>query len=70
VDQYHRFLLIGTLAIGLVGGGIFLIIEHWVTWGYLEFELLGHETYGLAMIIGGALLFLYDWMRIRPKGSG
>jgi hypothetical protein len=69
VDQYHRFLLIGALAIGLVGGGLFLIIEHWVTWGYLEFELLGHETYGLVMVLAGMLIFVLDWRKVRPMGS-
>lgn len=67
VDRYHGFLLLGALAFGLVGSGIFLIVEHWLTWGYLEFELLGHETYGLIMILAGAVVFIIDW---RKLGAG
>ena len=69
LDQYYRFLLLGALAVGLVGAGIFLIVEHWVTWGYLEFELLGHETYGLVMVLGGLCIFILDWKRVRPTHS-
>jgi hypothetical protein len=69
VAEYYRFLLSGVLAFAFIGGGAFLIVEHYLTWGYLEFELLGHETYGLAMIVGGFCVFGYTWKKWRPSAS-
>ena len=51
------YLVIGA-ACGL--GGLSLILEHYLMWGYLEFEWPGHETYGAILIsIGCILAFPY-----------
>jgi len=47
-----------------IGGGITLIIEHYLNWGYLEFEPLGHETYSLVAILLG-LCEVFPYMRKR-----
>ena len=39
-----------------VSGGIFLICEHYLMWGVLEFELVGHETFGVVTIIAGIVM--------------
>ena len=51
---YYLFLI----GIFLIPGSLVLIIEHWLTWGILEFELDGHETYGLILAIVGVILAL------------
>lgn len=51
--QIYYLFLIG---IFIMPGGLALIAEHYLTWGYLQFELEGHETYGLVLAIVGALL--------------
>ena len=47
---YYKALL-GVFA---VGGGIAWLIEHYLSFGYLEFELFGHETYAVILILIGA----------------
>jgi hypothetical protein len=41
--------------------GSFLQIEHLWTAGYLEYELIGHETYGLFCNIIAAILGIILW---------
>ena len=52
MNTYHLSLISGLLI--LVGA--VLMVEHVLRYGYLEFEPLGHETYGLIMVIVGAIL--------------
>ena len=51
---YYLFLIGGFLA----SGGIFLLVEHLVSWERLEFEILGHETYGLVCVLAGVVLMV------------
>jgi hypothetical protein len=48
------------LGVFLFGGGVLLMLEHLVTYGYWEFEVFGHETYGLAMILISFILIGYS----------
>ena len=52
---YYFWLLKMASTFAAMTAGIFLIIEHYLTWGYLQFEPKGHETYGLILIILGIL---------------
>ena len=52
MNWYYVF-LIGTF---LVCGGSSLIVEHFLSFGYLEFELIGHETLGAALMIIGTII--------------
>lgn len=46
-------------ALVLIAGGAVLLLEHIARYGMTEFgDVLGHETYGLVMIIAGFLLVL------------
>lgn len=51
------------LAIFIIGLGLW--IEHAVVYGYYDFELLGHETYGLIMMGVGGLMFTYRNLKDR-----
>ena len=66
---YYVFLLVGVISFAMVGAGVFLVVEHWITWGYLEFELLGHETYGVVMVAIGLCVFAWDWGKLRPESD-
>ena len=48
------------LAMFLVTAGLSLIVEHKLKWGYLKFELFGHETYGALLILTGLLTGLFS----------
>ncbi len=52
MNTYHLSLISGLLILA----GAVLMVEHVLRYGYLEFELLGHETYGLIMVVCGAVL--------------
>ena len=52
MNTYYLSLVSGLLILA----GAVLMVEHVLRYGYLEFELLGHETYGLVMVIVGAIL--------------
>ena len=44
-------------SISLIGVGAFLIIEHIYTYGYVSLtDFLGHEYFGLVLILGGFLI--------------
>jgi len=44
-------------ALVLVAGGAVLLLEHIARYGMTEFgDIMGHETYGIIMIIAGFLL--------------
>jgi len=58
--RYYKKLLSGLLIIG----GCFLLIEHLFTFEGYDIELLGHEYYGIGMIILGFLLML-KWSQIK-----
>jgi len=51
---YYMFLI----GVFLIPGGIALIAEHLLNFGYLEFEPQGHETYGLILAIIGSILLI------------
>ena len=53
--SYYRSL--GALV--LIAGGAVLLLEHIARYGMTELgDLLGHETYGIIMIVAGFLLVL------------
>ena len=57
----------------LVGGlcivsGSFLLLEHLYMFGHFDVEVLGHEYYGLALIVCGFLLNV-DWRQLRDIRS-
>ena len=49
----------------LIVGGVFLVLEHLFVFGGFDFEVLGHEWYGLAMIVAGIAMNM-KWGQI-PK---
>lgn len=55
-NKWYYTALVGVF---IAFGGLGLILEHLLTFGYLEFEPFGHETYGLITMIAGALLFFF-----------
>jgi len=57
---YYKKLISGLF---IVGGG-FLLIEHLFSFGGFDIEILGHEYYGIGMIILGFLLSL-KWGQIK-----
>ena len=50
--KYYKKLVGGLL---ILGGG-FLLLEHLFNFGGFDIEILGHEFYGIAMIVIGYLL--------------
>jgi len=58
--KYIRKLLGGVC---IVSGG-FLLMEHLFTFGHFDIEVLGHEYYGIALIVFGFLLNV-DWSQLR-----
>jgi len=50
--QYYRWLISGAL----LAVGNFLLWEHFIRFGGFDLELLGHEYYGLALILLGFLI--------------
>ena len=56
---YYKKLISGLL---IVGGG-FLLLEHLFHFGGFDIELLGHEYYGIALIIAGFLLSM-KWKQL------
>jgi hypothetical protein len=44
--------------------GAVLIVEHYLMWGVLEFEPLGHETYGAGLLVIAIPLIL-NYLRNR-----
>jgi len=52
--QYYRWLVSGAL----LAVGNFLLWEHFIRFQGFDIELLGHEYYGLALILLGFLLAL------------
>ena len=57
----------------LLGGvcivsGSFLLLEHLFTFGRFDIEIIGHEYYGLALIVFGFLLNV-DWKQVRDIRS-
>ncbi|MHC1623446.1 MAG: hypothetical protein ACXQTR_02505 [Candidatus Methanospirareceae archaeon] len=57
--RYYRKLISGLL---IVGGG-FLLLEHLFSFSGFDLELLGHEWYGILMIIM-ALLLSMKWKQL------
>lgn len=57
--RYYKKLVSGLL---IIGGG-FLILEHLFSFSGFDLELLGHEWYGLIMIII-ALLLSMKWKQL------
>jgi len=45
--------------------GLALVTEHIVTYGYYDFELIGHETYGFILMLLGMALFWYKNHRVK-----
>ncbi len=58
--RYYMKLIAGLLIVG----GSFLLIEHLFTFGGFDIELLGHEYYGVGMILTGFLLMV-KWSQIK-----
>jgi len=47
------------LCIAFIISGLSLIIEHYISWEMLEFEIFGHETYGAIISMGGLTGLIY-----------
>ena len=62
--RYIRKLLGGVC---IVSGG-FLLLEHLFMFGHFDIEVLGHEYYGLALIVFGFLLNV-EWRQLRDIRS-
>ena len=45
-------------ALGIMG--LLLFVEHYVSYGGFDYELLGHEIYGMILIISGLLGFYWE----------
>ena len=45
--------------------GLILVTEHLITYGYYDFELIGHETYGFILMLIGMFFFWYRNLRIK-----
>ena len=58
--QYYKKLLSGLLIVG----GSFLLLEHLFSFEGFDIELLGHEWYGIGMIVTGFLLMI-KWKQIK-----
>jgi len=43
---------------GLFGLGVFLILDHYLMYGGMDIEILGHGFYGLVSIIVGFLMMV------------
>ena len=58
MNKEHRYWLklIATICLFV---GPFLQIEHLWSWGYLQYEFFGHETYGLEITAIGAAIGYY-----------
>ena len=52
------------ISAGLIGFGAFLILEHVLRFRYLEFELMGHETYGVVFLVAGLLVGYVNYLRL------
>lgn len=53
LKPYYLSLLSGAM----IAGGAVLMIEHVITYdGFDLFDIAGHETYGLALIVGGYIV--------------
>lgn len=65
-DEKRRYNL-KLIALGLMLLGFFFMWEHLWAWGYLEFELFGHETLGLVLLVAGVLMGIYlrRWKRAK-----
>ncbi|MHC1583139.1 MAG: hypothetical protein ACXQTM_00645 [Methanosarcinales archaeon] len=57
--RYYRWLTSGVL----IMSGSFLIMEHLARFGGFDIEVVGHEWYGLALIVLGILLSL-KWRQL------
>jgi len=57
--KYYRWLTSGVLLVS----GFFLVVEHFVRYGGFDIEILGHEWYGLGLIILAMLLSL-KWKQL------
>ena len=58
--RYYKKLISGLLIIG----GCFLLLEHLFTFEGFDIELLGHEYYGIGMVILGFLLMV-KWKQLK-----
>ena len=58
--KYYKWLVSGVLMVA----GNFLIFEHFIRYGGFDIELLGHEWYGLGLVLIGMLLSL-KWGQLK-----
>jgi len=58
--KYYKWLVSGIL----MAAGNFLIFEHFIRYGGFDIELLGHEWYGLGLVLIGMLLSL-KWGQLK-----
>lgn len=45
---------------GLFSFGVFMIIEHYFSYGGMDIEIIGHEYWGIISIIIGFILMIKD----------
>ena len=57
--KYYKKLVGGLFIVG----GVFLVMEHLYAFGGFDLEVLGHEWYGLAMIVLGIAMNL-KWQQL------
>lgn len=57
--RYYRWLVSGVL----LSSGFFLMMEHYIRFGGFDIEVIGHEWYGLGLIVLGILLSL-KWRQL------
>lgn len=63
-----KWYYIELIGIFLVGGGVALILEHQIEWGYLDFtDIIGHEVYGLVSIIAGLIMAIVGYKKREVK---
>lgn len=60
---YMRADIFTSVMAGLLIAGLGFIAEHKAKWGYLEFEPLGHETYGLVISCCSVIALLYKRLK-------
>ena len=58
--KYYKWLVSGTL----LTVGNFLIFEHFIRYGGFDIELLGHEWYGLGLVLIAMLLSI-KWGQLK-----
>lgn len=69
--EYYKKLTYNTIATMLGVMGFILLYEHESVWGYIDLtDFVGHEIYGLMMILIGFIMFLYKSKQVQDILNG